>query len=655
VLAGNDLLCLPAELPQSIALIRKAIRKHQLTWKDINARVVKILMANYQAGLSRWKPLSLDHLTEDLNEGIAALQRKIAEASITLLRHETSALFPLPQGKRVAYIGLGIERDNELSRIMRQTFQAHVYYFPYQLSTEQAQALSVFLRNQYDVVVLGLHNYSRRPAGNFGLSTAALQLIQQVQQQQPTITLAFGNPYAIKNFCTSPTLLACYEDDSITQQVAAELLQGKLKAKGKLPVRVCDQFPEGFGLTAGSVLPYSSPEVLGFAPQKLRVIDSIVNDAIRMQAIPGAVVLVAKNGKVAYEKAFGYMAYDSSEAVRPETLYDLASVTKIMATTLSVMKLYEEGQIDLQKTIGDYLPWVKGSNKQDIRLWDVLLHQAGLKSWIPFYKETVDTTLGNIPLTTFYVSRPDASHRVRVASGMYMRQDWVDTMYQRILVSEKGAPGAYVYSDNDFIFLGKIVEAVSGMSLDRYVKQTFYDPLQLNRTVFRPRDYFPLTAIAPTEEELGFRQQLIRGDVHDPGAAMFGGVAGHAGLFSTAQDLAVLAEALLNGGEYNGFKLFKPETIQLFTSYQSNSRRGLGFDKPERDNAIRPEPYPALSASPETFGHTGFTGTCVWMDPKQHLTFILLSNRVHNNGDPNCFLRMSVRPKVLEAVYQALR
>jgi CubicO group peptidase (beta-lactamase class C family) len=403
------------------------------------------------------------------------------------------------------------------------------------------------------------------------------------------------------------------------------------------------------------MLPLANAIDLRFDPKKLLKIDSIVNDAIAQKAIPGAVVLAARNGKIVYEKAFGHLTYENTLPVYPETIYDLASVTKIMATTVSVMKLYDEGKIDLQKTLGDYLPWVRGSNKETLLLRDILLHQAGLKSFIPFYKETVDSTRENSPLPAYYCLRPDKQYSIRVAENMYMRNDWVDTMYARILNSELGPAGKYIYSDNDFIFMGKIVESITGKSLDNYVKENFYDPLQMKSTGFKPRERFSLQMIAPTEKETGFRQQLIQGDVHDPGAAMFGGVAGHAGLFSNAHDLAVLAEVMLNGGELNGMRFFKKETIDFFTAYQAESRRGIGFDKPEKDNASRPEPYPARSASPETFGHTGFTGTCIWMDPVRHLTFIMLSNRVHNNGDSNKFLRMNVRPKVLETIYESIQ
>ncbi len=287
-------------------------------------------------------------------------------------------------------------------------------------------------------------------------------------------------------------------------------------------------------------------------------------------------------------------------------IYDLASVTKVSATTVSVMKLYEEGKLDLKKTLGDYLPWVKGSNKENLVLEKILLHQAGLVSYIPFYHETFDSTG---PLPRIYSREPDEQHSIRVAENLYLRNDYEDTLYKKILTSKLSEPDKYIYSDNDFIFLGKIVEAVSGKKLEDYARETFYEPLHMTTTGFKPREHFALDEIAPTELDKEFRQQQLRGDVHDPGAAMFGGVAGHAGLFSNAYDLAQLYQLLLNGGELNGIRLFKKETIDYFTAYHSDiSRRGFGFDKPEKDNATSKSPYPTLSASPATFWSYRFYG-----------------------------------------------
>lgn len=362
---------------------------------------------------------------------------------------------------------------------------------------------------------------------------------------------------------------------------------------------------------------------------------------------------MVKDGRIAYQKAFGSFNYDQAEPVSIQSVYDMASVTKVAATTLAIMKLFEQGKISLTKKLGDYLPSVKGTNKETLIIENILLHQAGLQAFIPFYKETIDTA--GTPFPSLYRTEQSDSFNTRVSSHLYLRKDWNDTMYKRLVESPVGPAGKYVYSDNDFIFLAKVVETITGTTLDKYVNQLFYKPLGLTSTGFRPTTFLPLSRIAPSEEEPVFRKQLIRGDVHDPGAAMFGGVAGHAGLFSDAYGMAVIMQLLLNGGSFNGKRYLQKETIDLFTAYHSNgSRRGLGFDKPEKDNYKRVEPYPALSASPAAFGHTGFTGTCVWADPKNNLVYIFLSNRVTPDGTNNKLLKMNVRTTILEAVYKAL-
>ncbi len=657
LIAGNDLLCLPGDIPGGIAHIKKAIRKKQLSWNDINLRVKKILYAKYQYGLAQPKPVELRQLTEDLNRGVDRMRRRVAEESITLLRNSNNFLpYPPIEGKarRVAFIGLGLQQDNRFAARLREDYNAHAYYFDYGLDTARANALLALIRGRYDMVVLGVHGYERRPAKNFGIPPAAVYLAGQLEKEQPLVSVYFGNPYALRNSCNSSVLIAAYEDDPITQETVADLINGRIPAKGRLPVGVCAELPAGSGLVSQRLLAETWSDNVGLRHDVLQQIDTVCEEAIREKAIPGCVVLVAKDGKIAYEQAFGTYAYTDASPVYCETLYDLASLTKVMATTLSLMKLYDEGKLDLNKTLGDYLPWTRGTDKAGLVIRDVLLHEAGLNAFIPFYKETIDPK-DRVPLGQYYANRPDSVFTTRVAENLFLRRDYTDTLYQRILKSALGPRGNYIYSDNDFILLGKVVEAISGKPLDQFARDQFYLPLQLNHTGFRPRERFPKTYMAPTENEPVFRRQLLQGDVHDPGAAMFGGVSGHAGLFSNAYELAVLGQLLLNKGTLNGIRFFSAATVDLFTAYSSSiSRRGLGFDKPEKDNATRKEPYPSLSVSPQTFGHTGFTGTCIWVDPVYNLTYIFLSNRVNNNGDPGKFGRMNIRPRVQELIYQAM-
>lgn len=665
LIAGNDLLCLPGDVPAAIQKIKKSIKKKKLKWDDINNRVHRVLMAKYLYGLSTLQPINTNNLLNDLNAQTAAFKKISAEKTITLLRNDLDVL-PLSAAamsfknkvtrddRKIAYVAIGITADNVIIKKMKEELNADVFFFSYKNDAGRILSLVELMKQNYQQVVIGVHGYSRRPQNNFGLSVPSVQLVNRLLELPKSVLLAFGNPYVLKNFCAAKNSMVCYEDDSYTQAAAFDILIGKQLPQGKLPVTVCDELKFGTGLKYTEITPGALPKEQ-LDESKFATVDSIIADAINKKATPGCVVMAVKDGKIVFEKAYGSYTYEQTEPTTLESVFDMASVTKICATTISVMKLYEEGKLDLQQKLGYYLPWVNGTNKQDLIIQDILLHQAGLKSYIPFFRETIDTVTG-VPLQNLYANGPAEEFTIRVADQFYMRNDWVDTIRQRILKSELGPFGKYVYSDNDFIFLGKIVEQLSGMTLDQYVRKTFYEPLHLYSTGFLPLQHVPVNRIVPTEREVQFRRQLLRGDVHDPGAAMFGGIAGHAGLFSTAYELAVIMQMLNNGGTIGNQTFFKPETVQKFIAYGSPiSRRGLGFDKPERDNLTRKDAYPALSVSPSTFGHTGYTGTGVWADPEHKIVYIFLSNRVHPDGGNNTkLLTMNVRGKVQDAIYKVL-
>lgn len=403
-------------------------------------------------------------------------------------------------------------------------------------------------------------------------------------------------------------------------------------------------------------LPMATPESQGIDGARLtNDIDSIAHVGIKEKAYPGCVVLVARHGKIIFEKAYGTYNYGESDPMTTNTIFDMASVTKICATTLSVMKLYGEGKLRLDKTLGTYLPWVRNSDKENLNIEDILLHQAQLVPDVVFYRKTIDSAT-KLPSTEFFRADSSAAFGVRVAQHLYLRSDYWKTMNQSIVDSKLLQPGKYVYSDNDFIFMGDIVQAISGLRIDKYADENFYKPMGLTSIGFNPRNRFDTNLIAPTELDTYFRHQHLRGDVHDEGAAMFGGVAGHAGLFSNAEDIAALFQMFLDGGIYKGTQYLKPETLTLFTAYNSSiSARGLGFDKPQKDNFYTddPYPYPSRFASPLTFGHTGYTGTFVWADPKYDLVFVFLSNRVNPVRSTNLY-KFHIRGNMMDAVYKAM-
>lgn len=662
LIAGNDMLCLPENVPNAIASIRAAIDSGKLTWNDIYEKCKKVLRYKYNYGVVNVQPIVIENLTQDLNAGIDALKIQVAQHAITLLKNDDKDFFPLNKstiGKnKVAYIGIGIDSANKFATKLHDALGTDNFYFGYDEDNRRILSTVELIKKRYQQVVIGIHNYRRYPANQFGISDNALDLVKQVAANNNTMIFAFGNPYAIQYLCDAKNLVACYEDDSLTQSVAADMLMGRIPYKGTLPVTVCPQYPSGTGIvTEVALMPKVAPAAVGMNAEKLTAIDSIARAGIAAGAFPGCVVLAAKDGKIFYEKAFGKFNYDTPERVTTNTIYDLASVTKILATTLSVMKLYDEGKVKLNKTLGTYLPWVKKSDKKNLPIDKILLHQAGLVAFIPFYKSLIDPETG-VPLPRYFRSEKSDSFSIRVAQGLYLRTDYEDSLYQTILDSKLGPMDKYIYSDNDFIFLGKIVEAVSGLTLDQYVEKNFYAPMGLTSTGFLPREKFDTNRIAPTEFEKSFRMQHLHGDVHDPGSALFGEVAGHAGLFSDVKDMAALLQMLLNGGTFKGKRYLKASTIALFTAYNSSvSRRGLGFDKPQKDNYTTDDqrPYPSRFASPLTYGHTGYTGTCIWVDPKYNLVYVFLSNRVNPNGGENVkYVTMNIRGAIEDTLYKAM-
>ena len=659
LIAGNDMLCLPESVPETIKAVKKAIRKKKLSWDDINAKVKKVLLAKYNLGLHEWKPIDTNNLVDDLNAKTNNIRYEVAKLSLTVLSQSStktagSAYTDIPvlpaAKKRMVYVGIGITELNGFGKRLKEDYDADVLLFSYKDSETVANSIiDAVGKDKYDAVIVGIHNFNNRPANNYAISSSAINLWKKLNSPK-TASFIFGNVLATENFCEAHTLVACYQDDDLTQQGAADLLEGKIVSMGRLPVSFC-QFKIGDGIVHGGVKPMKAAN----SRDKLSAIDSIVYDGISKKAFPGCVVLALHNGNIIFSKAFGNYEFRPSPLVSVESIYDLASVTKTSATLMAVMKLYEEGKLDLKKRLGNYLPVVRGTDKASLQIEDILLHQAGLVPFIPFYKETIDSVTG-IPNPAIYSDKSKPGFTIRVAENLYLRNDWEDTIMSRILKSPVTAPNKYVYSDNDFIFLGKIVEEITGMPLNEYVEKVFYRKMGMRTTGFKPRAEFALSKLVPTEEEPHFRKQLIRGDVHDEGASMFGGVAGHAGLFSDAYDLAMLYQMLMNGGSFNGERYLKPETIKLFTSYHSAvSRRGFGFDKPEKDNSTRPEPYPSSSVSTQTFGHTGFTGTCVWVDPQYNLVYIFLSNRVNPTRDNPRFGQMNIRSKIQEVIYSAIK
>lgn len=645
ILAGNDMLCLPGDIGESIERIKLAIKEKRITKKEIDQRVKKILAVKYKYGLSNFQAIDTTHLIADLNKSVAALKSQMAAQSLSFVKPSADARIALQ--KKTAYIALNLSKPNLLTQALSEKYGFQIFY----INPKDSNGIETVKKSlaNFEQVIVGLHNYNRRPANHFEIPSPMLQFLNEAHPSN-WFHLIFGNPYAVGDFSNIQNILFAYEDNVFTQEAAIQWIEGKIQATGELPVTVSKDLPFG---TGSHLLASSTPILSEAAQPNLTFIDSLVLDAINKKAIPGCQVLVAKNNKIIFNKAYGYTAGEGSAPVSLDTYYDLASVTKVSATTVSIMKLVEQGKVDINKTIGDYLPWVQGNDKAKITLKDLLLHQAGLYPYIKFY-EALLTPTGSY-LDGLITELPDNKHHKMITPSKYLLDSWADTIKNKILRSPVTEPGKYVYSDNDFIFLGLIVEQVTGMSLQDYATQQFYAPLEMKSTGFLPLTKTNLQNIAASEVDNYYRHELIQGSVHDEGASVMGGIAGHAGLFSNASDLAKLYLMLLNKGSWKGNTYFNQNTVDAFTAYNtSNSRRGLGFDKPEKNNASAKDPYPCLSASPSTFGHTGFTGTCVWADPEKQLLFIFLSNRVYPTRDNKVFSELNLRSKIQEGLYTSL-
>lgn len=408
----------------------------------------------------------------------------------------------------------------------------------------------------------------------------------------------------------------------------------------------------GVGITEGLAgnrtqqirLQYTAGDGSGLnIPKMTQKIDFIAAEAIREQAAPGMVVMAVKNGQVIFEKAYGAHTYDKEQPTTVEDIFDLASVSKIAGTTPVIMHLQETGIINLDSTMGHYLWQAKKSNKANITLRTVLLHEAGFTPYIPFYK---NLKAGDLQRTW------SSNHQVKVADNAFLRNNYYrDVMWPEMLQSAVKPIGNYVYSDISMYVMKEVAEHETAVPMDEYVQQILYRPIGMKTAGYNPRERFEKNRIVPTENDTSFRKGLLEGYVHDQGAAMAGGVAGHAGLFSTANDLAIYGQLLLNRGEYGGVQYFQPATVDLFTSRQSkSSRRGLGFDR--YDNDPKKE-YPSRLANASVYGHTGYTGTCIWIDPKHQLIYIFLSNRVHPQVSTK-LLELNVRSRIQDAIYETI-
>lgn len=665
--AGNDMLLYPKDVKETIQRVKKSIADGVISQKDIDLKVARILRAKYQAGLDSKPEPDTVRLAKRLhNSGARWAKQALYEQSATLVRNEKELLpISVLDTASFASLSLGASIADGEYTAFQQTLKLYAPFVHYSIPRGFEGMFDykhLYDRlKRYSYVVVGIHDEALISDKKPVIPKETLAFLKFLEKSTHVIVVVFGSPYSLSDFEDFSTLLCAYENDELAQKVAPQILFGALASRGQLPVSVSAKLKEGKGYITERLgrLAYTFPEAVGINADTLRQIDSLVQWAITEKATPGCQVLAARNGKVFFHKSYGYQTYDSLMPVTRETIYDIASVTKVAATVQAMMFLEERGAISLDEKVSTYLPEMQETDKKDMTVREVLMHRAGFRSFIPFWQMT--RSHGELS-PEIYSLYPVNEFSTQIASGLYAPISLKDSLWSWTihskLITKRGKTYPwkpkynYRYSDLSFYVLFNLVERMTQQPMNEFLAQNFYTPLGLSNLTYLPLCTHSIEVIAPTEEDNLFRNMLVRGTVHDEGAALCGGVAGHAGLFSNANDLAVLMQMTLQDGQYGGTRYLQPGTVERFTTRQyDDSRRGLGWDKPEH---IRDGGPTAPEASYDSYGHLGFTGTSVWVDPKYDLVYVFLSNRVHPDARNTKLLTEGIRTKIQSVVYRAM-
>ncbi len=675
LLAGNDILLNPAKPISEFDSVKKAVESGVLKIEWIEEKCIKILKYKYIAGLNNYSPINTKQLYSDINSNYSKwLIQKLNAEGMTLLKN-TDSIIPIKNldKTKIAVLSLGVDEKTTFEEVLGLYGKTDCFNIP---RNEKENAVNATFKKleSYDLIICAIYS-DRMPD---------YAQLQKLSSTKKIILCFFTSPYSMRKFrlniAASEGIVMAYENTAYSQGAAAQLIMGGIPAKGNLPVSISGLFKARTGLsTTKTRLSYFSSLEVGISPEKLQKIDNIALKGIKEQAYPGCQILIAKNGVVIYNKSFGYFDYANTHPVETTDIYDLASVTKATATLAAVMKLYDTNKIELQDKLSTYVPALKNTDKEDITIKNALFHQSGLMPFMPFYRMAIDEKSYSGPL---YSSTRDLTYRVRYDENVYMRTDY---QFKPELVSNISKPGyglqvaknfylnnkfksmildeiassklrsntKYVYSDLNFMLLKEVVENVSKQKLDEFVENEIFAGLGANYTLYNPLRQIDTLKIAPTDNDEFLRGQILIGFVEDEAAAFMGGVSGHAGLFSNANDLAKLFQMYLNGGIYGEKRFISEATCRLFTRTKSPiSRRGLGFDKPDKENSSSSPTGKLAPAS--TFGHTGFTGTCFWVDPDNQLVYIFLSNRVYPYRGNKKLSQLGIRTDIQDAIYEAL-
>lgn len=672
LMAGADVLLGSSSPSKDLDAVMAALKSGKITSKMIETRCKKMLAYKYALGLTVEKPINISGLESRINSSTAeAVNRKLSAALMTVVRND-SKLLPIRglAERSIAVVNLGASSNEIFSQFCRKYANVKVYSTSGGLSASTLSAIK-----KYDVVIVGVFNDK----------AAQKQAFAQLKSIPNMVPVFFMNPYEMAEFGASlnglKTLVLAYDDTRYIREYAAQAIFGGIEVSGRLPVNLKGIAPLGTGVKLKkSRLGYTTPEAIGLNPNLEARVDDLVNQGLKTKAFPGCQVLVAKDGNVIINKSYGTLDFEEKKEVTDETLYDLASVSKATGTLSGVMRAYDEGLFDLDAPVSEYIEPLQGGDKSRITVRQLLFHESGMPAAVNMFNMMMDTAtydgklIQNAQSPTYSIkiengayghkdaklrrdiTSPEATDgfTLAAADGIYVGQATMDTIMSRIYNIKLRDTKKYNYSCLNFCLLMNMEEWLTGRPHNEWVDETIFAPLGAFHTGYRPLDRWSKSDIAPTEKDNFLRRQLVWGYVHDETANFSGGVQGNAGLFSNANDLAKLCQMWLNGGEYGEERLLSEETVELFTTSKSSTcRRGLGFDKPDKRNEKNSPTCREASAA--TFGHTGFTGTCFWVDPQSQLIYIFLSNRVHTTRNNSAFSKLNIRPRIFSEVYKAMQ
>lgn len=642
--AGNDVLLAPIHPAAAVKKITRRIKRDKKFAAQIERSVKKVLEAKYDAGLIRKPVIDTDNLVRKLNSPeLRKLVQDFSAEAITVVKNEDDILpFKNLEDQPMQLIAVGAPRDNAMLRYMKKYTAVEGFNL---FSIQDTTQVNI---NPNATVTVALYAYAAQ------LSEQLVPWINRMAKAQPVVVVVFGNPDQVRQFPQASAIVASYTDQDGMEELVPQVLFGARTSPGQLPI-ACGEFLPATGIRTDMVdrLSFALPEAAGMDSESLQKIRSIMQEAVDIGGAPGCQVIVARHGKVIFDRTLGWLSYDNQVPVTDETIYDLASLTKVSATLQATMFLYDKGMIDLNKKVSVYLPELQNTNKKDITLIDMLTHQSGLVPFVPMWTQTVKDSAF---MTEYYHTERTSEYPLQVAPGLFAKNLLRDSVWSWVVKSkmqEKPArtPYPYRYSDLGLMIMKQLAERLLNQPIDEFLRQNVYEPLGATTTGFNPLDHYPESRIAPTEIDKIYRKTLVVGTVHDERAAMMGGVSGHAGLFSTGTDLIKLGQMLLQEGSYGGIQYYKPETVRLFANKQfEDSRRGIGWDKPLLSDWSSPT---SLKASPLTFGHTGFTGTCMWIDPEFDLVYVFLSNRTYPDRNGK-LLNANIRSRIQDAIYQSI-